>query len=267
MPRGICALCQNDAELQDSHLIPKAAYKALCEPDHVIRNPVLVTAEVTLQTSEQVHDHLLCRDCELRFEQNGEDWVLKNGPQRNGRFPLREALMRSLTMTSIPAGAIYKELHDSAFDLERLIYFAGSVFWRASVHHWNSAGDLMRRAPLPTAVEEQLRRFLLHIDGFPKDTSLFLSVSAAIPPRPHCIFPQPMVRVSEDAPDIRAYGFAIPGLHFRFMFENVPDHMKAVSVANPPYAVLVSDRIEGEIFESAQRLRETSKPVGTLAKL
>jgi hypothetical protein len=267
MLRGICALCQKDAELQDSHLIPKGVYKALCEPDNVVRNPVLVTAAVTLQTSEQVHDYLLCRDCELRFAQNGEDWLMKNGPQRDGRFPLRDALMRSPERTVIEAGAIYKEPLDVAFDLEHFIYFAASVFWRASVHHWNGAEHLMSRAPLPQAIAEQLRRFLLHLDGFPPNTSLLLSVSAAMRPRPHCIFPQPMARASEDVPKIGAYGFAIPGLQFRFMYDKVPDHMKAVSVVNPPYAVLLSDRIEKEIFDSAQRLRETSRPVGSLAKL
>jgi len=267
MPRGICALCKRNADLQDSHLIPKGVYKALREPDHVIPNPVLVTASVTLQTSDQVHDHLLCRVCELLFEQNGEDWVLKNGPQRDGRFPLREALMRSPVRTSIAAGYIFKEPLDASFDLERLIYFAASVFWRASVHPWNGSEHLMSRAPLPERIEEQLRRFLLHLDGFPLDTSLLLSVSAGVSPRPHCIFPQAMVRASENVPEIDAYGFAIPGLQFRFMYDRVPDHMKEVSVVNPPYAVLLSDRTEKEIFDSAQRLQETTRLVGSLAKM
>ena len=60
MPEGVCALCHQNAELRDSHLIPKGVYKALREPDHVIRHPILVTAAATVQSSEQVSDYLLC---------------------------------------------------------------------------------------------------------------------------------------------------------------------------------------------------------------
>lgn len=128
----------------------------------------------------------------------------KERAEAKREFPLREALLRSQVKSSIPADQIYKVPFDDAFDLEKSIYFAASIFWRASVHHWNRAQHLMSRAPLPQAVEAHLRCFLLRAGCFPADTSLLLSVSAANPPRPHCNFPQPMKRVSETAPDIHA---------------------------------------------------------------
>src|SRR5271157_4081800 len=109
MPIGECGLCRQRAELQDSHLMPRGAYKLLREPDSGVRHPILVTESTTLQTPAQVHDYLLCGSCELRLEQGGEDWVMRNGPQRNGRFPLREALLRSPNKTTTASGDIYKE--------------------------------------------------------------------------------------------------------------------------------------------------------------
>jgi hypothetical protein len=264
MPLAQCALCRQSANLQDSHLMPRGLYKLLTEPDREFRHPMLVTASTTVQTPAQVHDYLLCKNCELRFQQQAEDWVMKNGPHRNGRFPLREALLRSPINSTIASGVIYKEEFDAAFDLERLIYFATSVFWSSSVHHWNRSQHLMTRAQLPPEIEEQLRVFLLHEQGFPADLVLLISVTATAV-LPHITFPTPMIRVSPSAPAIDGYGFAIPGLQFRLIYGNVPEYMKRVSVAVPPHAILVTDRVEQEIRASAEHLRETSKVVGALA--
>ena len=158
--------------------MPMGIYKALREPHGSIRHPVLVTTSTILQTAAQVHDYLLCKVCELRFTQNGEDWLMKNGPRRNGRFPLREALLRSPIKSTIAAGDIYKEPFDAAFDLKKLIYFAASIFWRASAHHWKRARHLTSRAPLTAGIQERLRLFLLHADGFPTEAALLISVTA-----------------------------------------------------------------------------------------
>jgi hypothetical protein len=209
-----------------------------------------VTASTTFQTSEQVSDYLLCRRCELRLAQNGEEWVLRNSPHRNGRFPMREALLRSPIKSTIRAGESYKEPYDSAFDLERLVYFAASVFWRASVHTWDRVKHLMERAPLPLELNEQLRLFLL-----------LISVSAS-KPLPHIIFPQANKRAN--LTDIIGYDFAVPGLQFRLMYGNIPDLMKQISVAVPPHAVLLTDLVEREIKARRDELRKTSRMVGSL---
>lgn len=263
MPLGTCALCLQPAELQDSHLVPRAVYKALREPHSAIHHPVLVTASTTMQTGAQVHDYLLCSCCEMRVAQNGEDWVMKNGPHRNGRFPLREALLRSPVKSTVPIGEIYKEPFDEAFDLEKLIYFGASVFWRASVHHWNRALHLTKRAPLTPEIQESLRLFLMYEDGFPIDAVLLVSVTAS-KPIAHCILPTPMVRASQAA-TANGYGFAIPGLQFRLLYDLATEDMKRASVALPPHAVLVTDRVEKEIRAGAEVLWKTSRPVGSLS--
>jgi hypothetical protein len=265
MPEGTCALCRQLATLQKSHLIPQGIYKWLKEPDNPIRNPVLVTASTTVQSNEQASDYLLCRKCEVRFQQNGEEWLMRNGP-RKGRFPLRDALCRSPNKTSISSGDLYKEPYDSAFNLESLIYFAASVFWRSSVHHWRGFEHLMSRAKLPERLQEQFRLFLLHEDQFPTDVALLISITAT-QVYPHLTHPSPMQRALATTPELAGFAFMIPGLQFRLHCENVPEQMKAVSVALPPHAILVTDRIEQEIRTSAEKLRSTSKVVGSLTRL
>lgn len=190
MSRGTCALCLQFAGLQKSHLISQEVYKWLKRPDDQIRNPVLVTASTTVKSSEQVSDYLLCSQCEVHFQRHGEDWVMKNGP-RKGKFPLREALCRSQNRTTIQSEELFKEPFDPAFDLERLIYLAASIFWRASVHHWRGSEHLMTRALVSPSLEEGLRRFLLHEDQFPTQAVLLISVTAS-EVYPHLTHPSPM---------------------------------------------------------------------------
>jgi hypothetical protein len=73
--RGTCKLCLTEgADLQDSHLMPKAGYRRLREDG----SPPYVVREVKMFKDEQVHAHVFCRDCEDRFNRNGEAWVLKH---------------------------------------------------------------------------------------------------------------------------------------------------------------------------------------------
>ena len=72
---GLCRLClAPDIDLQDSHFIPSAAYKAVEELGGV--TPLIVKGDITIQKNQQLKKHLLCADCEDRFNKNGEQWVL-----------------------------------------------------------------------------------------------------------------------------------------------------------------------------------------------
>jgi hypothetical protein len=234
------------------------------EPGHTVRNPILVTAATTVETSEQVSDYLLCKGCETRFQQCGEDWVMKNGPRRNGRFPLRDALQRSGTGRIIATGELYTAPFDGRFDLNKLIYFAASVFWRSSVHHWKGFEHLMTRAKLPKRLEEQLRLYLLGERGFPRDLVLLLSITAGAP-LPHFTHPGPMARAGGVSTEAAGFAFMIPGVQFR-MFHVFPDQARRGSAAIAPHPVLLTDRMENEIHSRSAGMRETSKVVGALAK-
>ena len=68
---GQCRLCLNEAELQNSHFIPQAAYKRV-RGEGTNPNPIVVQDGKAIQTSAQTRAHLLCHDCEQRLSKNGE---------------------------------------------------------------------------------------------------------------------------------------------------------------------------------------------------
>jgi len=61
-----CALCSEELELRNSHLLP-AVYKLAREPHRRDPNPVIVTRRRGGSSSRQVSDHFLCSKCEDRF--------------------------------------------------------------------------------------------------------------------------------------------------------------------------------------------------------
>jgi hypothetical protein len=81
--RGICKLCLRNKDLQDSHLLPAAAYARLRGTTPGEENPIFVSSPrgveeaVMLQKSKQVQDYVLCWDCEQLLCNRGEDWVLE----------------------------------------------------------------------------------------------------------------------------------------------------------------------------------------------
>lgn len=158
MPTGICRLCGQNAELQDSHLLPKAFYKLAWAAGGRNPNPIVVTPKVALKTSRQVSDYLLCRDCEERFNKGGEKWIVENCWRGETDFPLNAALKAATPIAgSKPDLMIYFGASIPAIDLERIVYFAASVFWRAAVNDWGENPIKLDLGPY----EDSLRRFLL----------------------------------------------------------------------------------------------------------
>ncbi len=147
--KGTCRLCLTPAELQDSHLLPKALYKLLknaaASDGQKNPNPVVVNKKIALKTSAQVSDHLLCKQCEARFSTDGEKWMLENCWHSDSDFPLRSTLESETPVYVGHSGlSIYEGATISGVNIAKIVYFAASVFWRASAHKW---GPILARRP------------------------------------------------------------------------------------------------------------------------
>src|SRR2546425_7684790 len=88
MPVDKCRLCLLSKDLQDSHFLSKALYKIARKRG----GSVVKTPELFIEISNQVHDYLLCRDCEQLFSKNGEDYVMPLVKQDERDFPLLKML-------------------------------------------------------------------------------------------------------------------------------------------------------------------------------
>ena len=137
MPRGTCRLCRKERELKDSHLIPKAYYRLMRMRGAKNPNPVVVSPGVAYQTSRQVMDYLLCDECEGRFNKRGEDWVLWNAWRGENRVLILDALSAAQPAGAGPNGfRAFKGSEIAGLDVQKLIYYGTSVFWRAALHDW-----------------------------------------------------------------------------------------------------------------------------------
>ncbi len=88
---GVCRLCLETKLLRKSHFIPAALY-------HKHRKPSYATRKLSGpldSKAKHIRAHLLCADCEQRFEQGGESEVL-HWVNPKGSFRLHERLSIAL---------------------------------------------------------------------------------------------------------------------------------------------------------------------------
>ncbi len=183
MKRGTCKLCLLKKDLCDSHYMPRAMYKynratAIKNP-----NPVILSGAEAKQSSSQVRDYAVCRACERLLNLNGEEWVLANVPHDYGApFPLHAALKGAVPAIAEPGLALLAGMTTKGFEMDKLIYFGASVFWRGAAHSWKPVdGQKVPQVHLG-AYQEQLRQFLLGKSSFPAEISLTVMVWEHVPP-------------------------------------------------------------------------------------
>jgi hypothetical protein len=75
---GLCGLCRQVGELQESHLLPRAAYKHIRDSTIGVKgDPVLIRPKRAQITSRQATALFLCSDGEQRFHEKGENFILR----------------------------------------------------------------------------------------------------------------------------------------------------------------------------------------------
>ena len=137
-------------------------------------NPVTLSRGQARQISSQLHGHTFCAECEERLNKNGEKWVLANLPQDYGSaFSLQEALIPEQPTFIGDNINIYAGRKISAFDMDKLVYFGMSVFWRGAAREWKSStGDI---AP-PVDLGEYFEPIRQYLMGGPFPDGVFIVI-------------------------------------------------------------------------------------------
>lgn len=149
----ICALCEEIVpKLEESHLIPRAAYKHLLSKTSNNFVKMDVTQKVAHYDVKQISCPLLCKGCEDLFSKNCETqmgmlWATAS------EFPL---LTEINACTSL-ADRCYDAISLQEFSRNALIYFAVSIIWRAYVWSGNKY-----RTPLGEKYAKEFQNFLYH---------------------------------------------------------------------------------------------------------
>lgn len=253
MPTGTCKLCRVHGNLRESHFMPAAVFLQLRTPSRKNPHPVLITKKVSTTSSRQVKDHVLCNDCEQRFNSFGESWVLANMSRPTG-FALQDALKRTGPFAEGEGFALFSGVSIPEIDTDSLAYFALSVFWRAAIHQWKSIDGNMEPLDLGT-FEEEIRSFLL---GGPFPMNAVVTVSVWPTSR---VLPAAYTPREGEALGFRMFNFMIPGIEFRLYIGSFPLELRSLCVKTSPQRVIIaSASLEQETMQTFFGLIKTSKP-------
>ena len=203
-----CGLCRNVAELQESHLLPRAVFRLARQEQDENPNPIVVTPRGALATSRQISNRLLCGQCEDRFSRCGERFVLSQC-LRNSGFEIRDKLQSLSPACESGEVAVYDVTGDQEIRADQYLYFAASVFWRASARQWHHHGRPVNRISLGTTYEDQFREYLLDEADFPDNGRVFVHVWRSTGPGATSVLP-----CSERINGTLRHKFCIPGLLF-----------------------------------------------------
>jgi hypothetical protein len=219
---GTCRLCHEEKELRESHFLPKGLYRLLVRVSKTKNSvPIQQSSKGSLQTSKQATKRLLCDDCERRFDQRGENWMLRNIYRGHGRFRLREMIEATTPLSTSDELKIYsgKVVPDGGID--SLAYFGLSVFWRAAVCDWQAA-DRKYNAIHLGPFQEDLRKYLSGVAPFP-DTAILMVVLSTLG-KPPIMFSFPTTTRSQGD---SFHVFQLPGVTFSLQ---VSRHLPAEAV-------------------------------------
>jgi len=263
-----CGLCQELKDLQDSHLLLAALYKFLrTSTTGTDPNPVVVTKSKAFTSSKQVSSPFLCKNCEQRFSDNGERYILAQCAQPNGQFKLRELLQAATPLFDTPKVKVYDvQPLLSSEEVDQYLYFAASVFWRASAHSWKMGNAPVAQISLGGQYQEQFRLYLHGKAALPHNARIVVDVSTeAQHDLMTTVFPC-TTRVDDG---VYCHKFYIPGLLFiLFLGKDVPLRFDdgALNDSQHRLPIRLCSWQNDSLFVGLVDLMKTSTPSGKLRR-
>jgi hypothetical protein len=177
-----CGLCQLPNELEDSHLMPRSLYKALRK---AIPNNHLVSSNIEdkslYRTDKQITEYFLCKKCEGKFNEHGEKHVIDDCYKGANNFKLKDKISTSNYCFINDNEKWINPRSISGLNYKEYMYFAASIFWRASA--WPNDIDGYKNS-LGLKYQEEFRLYLLQEAEFPKNAYLEVYVDTANQPLP-----------------------------------------------------------------------------------
>lgn len=209
--KDTCRLClTTNSVLQDSHLMPKATYKNVSRADSSAKPQIIkIGKEGAAYTDKQISDYFLCHECELKFCRH-EEKVLEHIFQEGRKiFLLRDEILALKPDAVFKEKKVYLPKSLPSIPCDSFLYFALSVFWRASAKIWDGiAPDYFQKLK---PYEEVIRQYLLSenqslLDG--------IFVAVFIPEEMDIPLSYFSLPGSVDSELFRLHHFFLPGVEF-----------------------------------------------------
>jgi hypothetical protein len=157
---GKCALCLQDKELQQSHIIPNAFFKKVKRiKGEKSGHYISITDVENRWRQESYEESLLCWECEQKFSTKFEKYAI-------------DLVLRNPANIGVTTYRYGQTLEMSGIAYEKLKLFQLSILWRASV----STNTFYSHIKLIPYEEERLRRLLFDLESTdPVDFGCFMS--------------------------------------------------------------------------------------------
>jgi hypothetical protein len=203
---------------------------------------------------------LLCQACEIRFQQGGENWFLAMRYRSDGAFPLRDLLKGATPLSSNGGTSVFDARSIGGVEVDKLLYFAASIFWRAGIAHWMTKFADAPKIDLKAEIMTKFASYLLGNGAFPSETSLNVCIAPDVQPERNIISPMK----AQETPFVRYEGH-IPGMMFELFVDAGPTY-DTWSLNNAPERIVLTDLITRRLLQSAADIVRDSKPKGSLKK-
>ena len=192
---------------------------------------------------------------ERRFNRNGESWIARHCYRGPGEFKIQDILHHTVPG---PSGGFVSTARIPSIDIDKIVYFASSMFWRAATGAWNNGAEQLSMFDFDSSYEEAFREFLLGRAGFPEHAALIVQVSSDV---------LPLKSTTDPYGDRGAYFFHIPGLHFSLFVgeDNVRSYRDTCVVRSPKHLIYWGDT-NSQIREIELSQHRRSRPIGRLAQ-
>ncbi len=184
-----------------------------------------------MSSSRQIHDHVLCADCEQRLNVGGEKYIADVSAE-GSRFPLRNMLSNG---TPLPLGPFLcysgKQI---GVDVQKLAYFAVSMVWRGAIHAWNTVDRQTSQLTVPAHLED-MRRFLMGQTALPVEIGLLVIVCLDFASQVHILGPFLVGGEETDTP----FEMQICGVVLRVGINHPQQEFYALACTHNPNAPIV----------------------------
>jgi hypothetical protein len=184
--------------------------KSLIEPSLGDPEPILVSSQIVIGTTKPVAQDLLCAECEDLFSKNGEAWVSQI-IARLGSFPLCYAVETCPKIKETPDLTLFACRGNAAINIDKLAYFALSMFWRSSIVNWRAIANVPRIEL--GEYEEPIRRFLRGEAAIPPDCVLIATLWTHQPSNLQVILPAE----SHENQPFRIFSLKVPGIQIALL--------------------------------------------------
>jgi hypothetical protein len=253
MQVGICKLCLQECELQDSHYISAGIYRRVKRMAGT--DPIVLTPKLIVSTGRQVKDHVFCAECEERLNAGGERYVLKISAEPPS-YPVRDMLRNGRALPFGPSWLYSgKEI---GLDVQKIAYYAVSMLWKGSVHQWKTL-DRQITSSKVTSHMEDMRRYLLGEAPFPTEIGVVVTVCLDLISQLH--FTAPFLLGDEETDTL--FEMLIFGLKLRIGITHPNPAVMALSCLNPPNYPIIASDCEKDTVESVGTFHETARVART----